>query len=99
MGNIKISFVDYSDRKRIHLKPDIVEYACNGALLLYNLVLGKQTLPDLGVVLDFKEENKEKCPITLILLFALLIDLPDLCIYPKTVIVLHPLFKSTHKIK
>ena len=42
---------------------------------------------------------KKNWPITLILLFALLIDLPDLCIYPKTVIVLHPLLKSTHEIK
>ncbi len=55
VGDIKISFVDYSDSKRVHLKPDIVEYACNGAPPAYNLILGKQTLHNLEVVLDFKE--------------------------------------------
>jgi hypothetical protein len=48
---------DYSDSKRVHLKPDIVEYARNGALPEYDLILGKQTLHDLGVVLDFKEKT------------------------------------------
>jgi hypothetical protein len=32
VGSIKISFVDYSDSKRVHLKPDIVKYARNDAL-------------------------------------------------------------------
>jgi hypothetical protein len=27
MGDVEISFVDYSDSKKIHLKSDIVEYA------------------------------------------------------------------------
>jgi hypothetical protein len=57
VGDIRISFVDYSDSKRVHLKPDIVEYARNGALPAYDLILGKQTLHDLGVVLDFKEKT------------------------------------------
>ncbi len=50
----KIFFVDYSDSKRIHLKPDIVECAHNVVPLLYVLILAKQTLHDLGVVLDYK---------------------------------------------
>ena len=57
VSNVEISFVDYSGSNRIHLKPDIVEYACNGAPPLYNLILGKQTLYDLVVVLDFKEKT------------------------------------------
>ncbi len=57
VGNVEISFVDYSDSKRVHLKPDIVEYACNGTPPAYDLILGKQTLHDLGVVLDFKEKT------------------------------------------
>ena len=57
MDDIEISFVDYLDSKRIHLKPDIVEYGRNGAPLLYDLILGKQTLHDLRVVLDFKEKT------------------------------------------
>jgi hypothetical protein len=42
VGDIKTFFVDYSDSKRVHLKPDIVEYACNGVSPAYNLILGKQ---------------------------------------------------------
>jgi hypothetical protein len=57
VGDVEISFVDYSDSNRIHLKPDIVEYARNGAPLLYNLILDKQTLHDLRVGLDFKEKT------------------------------------------
>jgi hypothetical protein len=57
VSNVKISFVDYSDSKRVHLKPDIVKYARNGAPPAYNLIPGKQTLHDLGVVLDFKEKT------------------------------------------
>ena len=34
VGNVEISFVYYSDSKKIHLKPDVVEYARNGAPLL-----------------------------------------------------------------
>ncbi len=56
VGDVKISFVDYSDSKRIHLKPDIVLHARNGTPPAYDLILGKQTLYDLGVVLDFKEK-------------------------------------------
>ncbi len=57
VGDVKISFVDYSDSKRVQLKPDIVEYAHNGVPPAYDLILGKQTLHDLGVVLDFKEKT------------------------------------------
>ncbi len=57
MGNVEISLVDYSDSKRIHLKPDIVEYAHNGAPPLYDLIISKQTLHNLGLLLDFKEKT------------------------------------------
>ncbi len=40
-----------------YLKPDIVEYARGGKPPVYDLILGKQTLHDLGVVLDFKEKT------------------------------------------
>jgi hypothetical protein len=57
VGNGEVSFVDYSGRKKIYLKPAIVEYAHNGMLPFYDLILGEQTLHDLGVVLDFKEKT------------------------------------------
>jgi hypothetical protein len=57
VGDVKISFVDYSDSEMIQFNPYIVEYACNGTPPLYDLILGKKTLHDLGVVLDFKEKT------------------------------------------
>ncbi len=60
VGVIDISFMEYSASKSVKLTPDIVEY--KGVELgaqppLYNLIIGKQTLHDIGVVLDFKEKT------------------------------------------
>jgi hypothetical protein len=42
----------------VHLCLDIVEYSKGGPLpVLYNLIIGKQTLHDLGAMLDFKERT------------------------------------------
>jgi hypothetical protein len=57
VGEIDLSFVDYSVSKRVHLRPDIVEYPVEGPKTLYNLIIGKQTLHDIGAVLDFKEKT------------------------------------------
>ncbi len=40
-----------------HLRPDIVEYSKGGPPPLYDLIIGKQTLHDVGTVLDFKERT------------------------------------------
>ncbi len=55
MGEVELSFVKYSTSKRVHLHPDIVEYSKGGPPPLYDLIIGKQTLHDIGAVLDFKE--------------------------------------------
>ncbi len=55
VGEIKLSFVDYSASKKVHLRPDIVEYSAGSPKPLYNLIIGKQTLHDIGAVLDFKK--------------------------------------------
>ncbi len=57
MGDIKLSFIHYSMSKRVHLRPDIVEYPTGGPKPLYDLIIGKQTLHDIGAVLDFKEKT------------------------------------------
>ncbi len=41
----------------MHLRPDIVEYSKGGPPLLYNLIIGKQTLHDIGAAVDFKERT------------------------------------------
>jgi hypothetical protein len=55
VGEVKLSFVDYSASKKVHLRLDIVQYPRGGPPPLYNLIIGKQTLHDICAVLDFKE--------------------------------------------
>ncbi len=57
MGEVELSFVNYSTSKKEHLRLDIVEYPKGGLKLLYNLIIGKQTLHDIGAVLDFKKKT------------------------------------------
>jgi hypothetical protein len=57
VGDIEISFVEYLASKRVHLQPDIVEYSPGDQAPMYDLVIGKQTMHDLGVVLDFQEKT------------------------------------------
>ena len=55
--DIEIAFVDYSESKKIRLRPDIVEYSPGKMAPVYNLIIGKETMHELGVILDFKEKT------------------------------------------
>ncbi len=57
VAEIERFFVNYSASKKVHLCLDIVEYSAGGPKLLCNLIIGKQTLHDIGTVLDFKEKT------------------------------------------
>ncbi len=57
VGNIEISFVEYSASKKVHLQPDIVEYSLGDQAPMYDLIIGKQIMHDLGVKLDFQEKT------------------------------------------
>jgi hypothetical protein len=57
VDEVELSFVEYSASKKVNLCPDIVEYSKGGPLLLYDLIIGKQTLHDIGAVLDVKERT------------------------------------------
>jgi hypothetical protein len=57
VGNIEIAFVEYSSSKKALIRPDIVEYNPSTDKPMYDLIIGKQTMQDLGVVLDFKEST------------------------------------------
>ncbi len=48
VGEISLSFVEYSASKSINLVPDIVEYEAGASEPLYDLIIGKQTLHDIG---------------------------------------------------
>jgi hypothetical protein len=57
VGDIEISFVEYLASNKIHLQPDIVEYSPGNQAPVYDLIIGKQTMHNLGVVLDFKRRQ------------------------------------------
>ncbi len=57
VGTIDISFMECSASKSVRLTPDIVEYEVGAPSPLYNLIIGKQTLHDIGVVLEFQEKT------------------------------------------
>jgi hypothetical protein len=57
VGDIEISFVEYSASKKVHLQLDIVEYTLGDQAPMYNLIIVLQTLHNLGVVLVFKEKT------------------------------------------
>ncbi len=57
VGDIEISFVEYLASKKVRLQPDIVQYSPGDQASMYDLIIGKQTMHDLGVVLDFKEKR------------------------------------------
>jgi hypothetical protein len=52
VGDVQLSFVEYSASKRVYLHLDIVEYTQGSTPPLYDLIIGKQTLHDLGALLD-----------------------------------------------
>jgi hypothetical protein len=57
VGNIEISFVEYSASKKVCLQPDIVEYGPGDQVPMYDLIIGKQTMHNLGVKSDFQEKT------------------------------------------
>ncbi len=57
VGEVELSFVKYSASKKVHLHPDIVEYSEGEPPPLYDLIIGKQTLHDIGAVLDFNKKT------------------------------------------
>ncbi len=57
MGDIETSFVEYSSSKKVHLQPDIVEYSPGDQAPMYDLIIGEQTMHNLGVKSDFQEKT------------------------------------------
>jgi hypothetical protein len=57
VGDIEISFVEYSANKKVCLQLDIVDYSPGEQAPMHDHKIGKQILHDLGVVLDFKEKT------------------------------------------
>ncbi len=49
VGEVPLSFVEYSLSKSVHLTPDIIEYEAGATATapLYDLIIGKQTVHDI----------------------------------------------------
>ncbi len=56
VGNIEIYFVEYLASKKVCLQLDIVEYGPGDQAPMYDLIIGKQTMHNLGVKMDFQEK-------------------------------------------
>jgi hypothetical protein len=57
VGDIEIYFVEYLASKKVRLQPDIIEYSLGDQAPMYDLIIGKQTMHDLGAKLYFKEKT------------------------------------------
>jgi hypothetical protein len=57
VGNIEISFMEYSASKKVRLQRDIVEYSPGDQAPMYDLIIGKQTMHYLWAKLDFQEKT------------------------------------------
>jgi hypothetical protein len=57
VGDIEISFVEYLASKKVQIQLDIVKYSLGDQAPIYDLIIGKQTMHNLGVVLDFQEKT------------------------------------------
>jgi hypothetical protein len=57
VGDIEILFVEYSASKKVHLQLDIVEYSPGDQAPMYDLMIGKQTMHNVRVKLDFQEKT------------------------------------------
>ncbi len=49
VGDIEISFMEYLANKKVCLQPNIIEDSPGDQAPMYDLIIGKQTMHDLGV--------------------------------------------------
>ena len=54
VGDFEVVFPEYSRSKRFRIHPDIVEYENEDEAHAFDLIIGIQTMTELGIVLDFK---------------------------------------------
>jgi hypothetical protein len=54
-ARVELNFFEYSDSKRYHVEPDVVEYNKNNRPQ-YDLILGTVTMKELGIILNFRDK-------------------------------------------
>ena len=55
-ARVELNFFDYSDSKRYYAEPDVVKYD-EDSKPQYDLILGTETMKELGIMLDFKPKR------------------------------------------
>ena len=68
-GDLQLKFFQYSNSKWVKIQPDVVEYGKGSVEKpMFDLILGTQTMDELGIILDFKNKmitiDEMKLPIT-----------------------------------
>jgi hypothetical protein len=53
---VELNFFDYSDSKGYYSEPNVVRYEKNSKLQ-YDLILGTESMKELGIFLDFKAKT------------------------------------------
>jgi hypothetical protein len=57
VGDIEILFVEYSASKKVCLQPNIVDYSSGDQAPMYDFIISKQRMHDLGMKSDFQEKT------------------------------------------
>jgi hypothetical protein len=52
---VELNFFEYSDSKRYHVEPDVVEYD-KDSNPQYDLILGTETMREFGIILSFRDK-------------------------------------------
>jgi hypothetical protein len=52
---VELNFFEYSDSKRFHLEPDVVDYNKDGKPQ-YDLIFGTETMKELDIILNFRDK-------------------------------------------
>ncbi len=52
-AQVELNFFEYSDSKRFHVEPNVVKYN-KDSKLQYDLILGTETMKELGIILNFR---------------------------------------------
>ncbi len=52
---VELNFFKYSDSKRFHTEPDVVEYN-KDSKLQYDLILGTETMKEVGIILNLRDK-------------------------------------------
>ncbi len=55
-ARIELNFFEYSDSKKFYSEPEVIKYN-KGNKLQYDLILGIETMKELGIMLDFKAKR------------------------------------------